>query len=257
MFNNIKDLNHKLTEFLDDKDLISLMIVNKYYYNVFDEAYWKRRLLKNFSEFLPEKYNIYEESWKSFYLIVSKWLNATPYFSIYFAIEKDRLDLLQVIYKKHKTSHGLIRCGVLCMSPAKLAVEKDSLNCFKYICENLTVYSVYLYLNKAIENHSHKIVEHLKGYTTEHQILKLFQMECPKCYEILKENFHLYERQTIQLLYENNFTVNKLLNEHNKIFEAFAKQIPYKRLIYYKHEAMERNNYNIAKCLTKYTTILK
>ena len=253
----IKDLDRKLSDFLEDKDVFSLICVNKYYSKVFNEEYWKRRLISKFSDILPKNYNIYNETWKKYYLMVSHFLNQDYYTSITFCIKEDRVDLLEIFYQKYNCNLNILRDWYKkresCI-PINLAVENDSIKCFKYISENLEIYSPTLNLSRALDYHAHNIVDYLKEYIEEGHIMSIFEHDCLVCAEKLNKFF--YKNDIIYELHYYKTLVEKILKIYNETFALFVKNINYDELLKYKNACLKRNHYDVAKCLTKYTTII-
>lgn len=254
----IKDIDRKISDYLKDEDVFSLILVNKYYHSTFDDQYWRRRLIKNFSHYLPEEYNIYNESWKKFYLMIGHFFRSEDYYkAIKFSIEEDRLDLLEIIHKKYDFNFNIVRDWYKRREsyiPLNLCVENDSLKCFKYIYKKLDICSLSLCLSKSIDYHSHKIAKYLKRYLDESHIMAIFYSDCRVCYENLKDVF--YKKNIINNLHYHKTILNKLLEKNSINFSLFIKNISYHDLLKYKNTELEKNHYDVAKCLTKYTSIL-
>jgi len=254
----IKDLDRKISDYLEDKDVLCLISLNNYYEETFDEQYWKRRLLQKYSDYLPEKYNIYNENWKNYYLMISDFFMKQDYYDVIkFSIEEDRVDLLEIFHKKYDCSLNIIRDWYRRREsylPFNIAIKNDSIECFKYICENLNVYSPSLSLSNAIRNHSHKIVNNLKEYSTEIHITLLFEVDCLECAKSLEEYFYKYSIINSLHLYR---IIDKLLEKDNKSFHLFLNKLSYEDIYEYKKIALASDNFNVCKCLTKYTSYFK
>jgi hypothetical protein len=76
-FSGIKDVDRKILEELDDKNLFSILLVNKYLNKVADENFWKRRLISKypgaFSYKTEKQHNKQTQkrlqtTWKQYYL---------------------------------------------------------------------------------------------------------------------------------------------------------------------------------------------
>lgn len=247
-----KDVNHKLAEYLTDIDLLSLNSINKYYYKVFDDQFWRRRFLdfysKNLAENLPENYNVYNESWKKYYFIVKKKLDKDRYDNaIKFCIEEDRVDLLEMIYNKYKCSYKIINNHVTdtksWFSPISYSIKKDSYRCFEYIFKNISTYFTHIYFRIAILNHAHKIVEYLFEETIEKQLLFVFDENCLICAKILENKFLKYQDKIMNILYDCNPDFIKNLKNH-KTFTLFIRKIK-DRLPEYKKRALEKERFDI------------
>ncbi len=71
-FSKNKDADRIILEQLDDRDLLQLMIVNKYVYNLADENFWRNRLMSKYpssSEFKRD------QTWKEYYLSVVYYID--------------------------------------------------------------------------------------------------------------------------------------------------------------------------------------
>ena len=264
----IKDLVYKIAVLLEDRDVKNLSLINKHYYtNIFNEDFWKKRLYTKFNDILPEKVNIYNESWKKYYFLVDKWVNEIDLIkSVKFVISEDRSDLLRMIYTRWKQIYNANiydwnrKNNDKFLNPYLYAIRKDSINCFNtFISENGNFEPpFYLELNEALFHDSHKIIKHLSKYIKSLHIITIFNNNCETCGKIAENIFEKYTGEIIYLLtmlsYKN--VVEKLLKGDNKPFSMFVNKIPYKKLLEYKNKALERNKPEVSKCLTIYTSIL-
>ena len=257
----IKDVNHKLSEFLDDADLFSLSQVNTYYHRIFDEAYWRRRFFHNFSNFLTDgqKYNLYDESWSKYYRLLYTWSRKPTYNAVVFAIEKDRADLLSIIYKKNSlkyenTVYDWSKKMSNFMTPVSEAVSQDSIHCFRLIVKNLNYYIPELSLNDAIICSAHKIVEELVNYANNRAIISMMRQDCLICAGLLEPYIEKHIDKVIDYLFQNPEFVRGITENVNKCFDLFVHKLSLDEMDHYKKEALNRNRYDVIKALTKYTT---
>lgn len=72
-FSGIKDVDKKILEELDDKDLLSILLTNKYLNRTIDEIFWRNRLIKKYPGAFSYK-NI-KETWKRYYLRTVYYVN--------------------------------------------------------------------------------------------------------------------------------------------------------------------------------------
>ena len=179
----IKDLVYELSKYLSDKDILSLSLTNKYYYNIFDEKYWKRKFVNNIN-YEDINYNLYDERWKFYYLLVSKWLkNKDPISALKFAISEDRSDLLNILFLKYNYDKGKYIYDWYTgksFSPMMEVLEDDSINCFKFLY-NSELYHNYIIVKDAILKHSHKILVLLKNKIIEDHVIMIINQNCKKC----------------------------------------------------------------------------
>lgn len=249
----IKDLNHKLSEFLPDKDLLNLSLINKYsYIDVFNEEYWKRKFFNEYANEYIIQFNIYNESWKKYYFLIRKWLNEEDHItSINFTIHEDRSDLLQMIYIKNKYNksnpiYGWHNQGRNFLDPMTEIIETDAIQCFVYIYEPAKHYN-YILVKNVILIHSHKILNYLSNYIKKDHIYLILKHNCDKCTENLKlEKYANYE-------FLNNIENYKRINEvYNKLFHDIVKKI--ENIDQFKSQALHENKFDMIKALTKYTS---
>jgi hypothetical protein len=246
----IKDLNHKLSEFLSDKDLLSLTLINKYsYYHVFDEKYWKRKFNKYDYNI---QFNIYNENWKKYYYLISKWLNEGDHIkSINFAIHEDRSDLLKMIYIRNKyqktqTIYDWSGQNKDIFDPMTEIIEEDSVRCFDYIYDPSKYYT-FLKIKHVILIHSHKILNYLSKDIKEDHAHLILKNNCEKCAEnLINEKYTNYEFLNRIKNYEDIYKI------YNKPFHNIIKCI--QDIDQIKSRALEENNFELIKALTKYTS---
>ena len=252
----IKDITYKITENLDDKDIINLSLINKYHNKILnEEEYWRRRFFTKFKNILPDEVNIYKENWKKYYFLVNKWLSDDSIIdSIKFSIKKDRCDLLSMIYTKYDRDYKMNfyefdkNCNIL--NPQYFCIQNDSIKCYKLYNPKPSS------LGDCIDLDSHKILEYLSEYIIEDDLINLFNKGCEICAKILEKHFDKYTSKVINLLFIYKNTISIILEGNNKAFSIFVNRIPYKKLLKYKNKALNMNRLDIIKCLTLYTSII-
>lgn len=184
----IKDIDYKFTEFLDNKTLFSLKVVNKYYVKIFDDKFWKRRFFYFYKKYikLDDKYiNIYKQNWIKYYKLTSYLYNFKNLaISLYDSIIMDSPDLFYLLinYNKLKTNklfnsgkykdieaYNYTSKNNLRFLPINLIIEKDSVNCFKFLIKEQNKKLYEYYFENSIRNKSHNII----NYMIEKNIIKI------------------------------------------------------------------------------------
>ena len=80
-FSGIKDVDRKILEKLDDKDLLSILLTNKYLNKILDERFWRNRLIQRYPGAISFKKEEKEEgaghtqTWKRYYLTTVYYVN--------------------------------------------------------------------------------------------------------------------------------------------------------------------------------------
>ena len=75
-FSGIKDVDRKILEQLDDKDLFSVLLTNKYLNNILDNNFWKKRLIKRYPGSVEyKKTKDGATHWKRYYLTTVYYVN--------------------------------------------------------------------------------------------------------------------------------------------------------------------------------------
>jgi len=184
----LKDIDYKFTDFLDNKTLFSLSIVNKYYIKIFDNKFWKRRFYYFYKKHinLNNVYiNIYNQEWNKYYKLTTHLYNFQNLaISIYNSIIIDSPDLFYLLinFNKLKTNklfntgkykdieaYNYISKSELRFLPINLIIEKDSINCFKFLIKEQNKNLYEYYFENSIRNKSIKIV----NYMIEKNIIKI------------------------------------------------------------------------------------
>jgi len=247
----IKDLNHKLSDFLADKDLLSLSLLNQYsYYNVFDEKFWKRKVFSTFNYNI--QINIYEENWKYYYFLISKWLNYEDHIeSVSFAIHEDRSDLLKMIYiknnyKRNSPIYGWSNQNKNLLDPMTEIIEEDSIRCFDYIYTPAK-HHIYILVKQVILIHSHRILAYLSDNIKKDHVYLILKHNCDTCAE------NLVNKKYANYDFLRNFGNYSQINEtYNKPFHNIVKCI--KNIQEIKNQALEENRFDLIKAMTRYTS---
>jgi len=257
----IKDLVYMIAEKLEDDEVINLSLISKYYNKIINENFWKKRFFsKNeITNTIMDniELNIYNESWKKYYFMVKKIVTDENHIgNIKFIIDEDRSDLLIIFYKKHGYHYNMNiydwNNNVGFINPLDHCIKKDSIKCFKVFKEFFPISN---FLNSCIIYDSHKIIEHLLDSEYPHpasDIIIVLNKQCETCAKLLEKK-NLFDMDVIiKILYTNSYIVDNIING-NKIFSYFVKKIPREKMEKYKNDALERNRFDVIKCLTMYT----
>lgn len=174
----IRDIDYYFSNFLTDNDLFNLSNSNKYYYNLFDENFWKKRFYAKYDIKLENKYiNIKNYNWKKYYRMAHELLNfdetSTSLKSkinrnIYYSISKDLPDIFYLLITENNINPdttlnygGSIFSSGMTFKPINTMIYKDAINCFETFF-SLEKHNPSFYLDIAIERKSYKIVEYLQ-----------------------------------------------------------------------------------------------
>ncbi len=98
-FSKNKDADRIILEQLDDRDLLQLMIVNKYVYNLADENFWRNRLMSKY----PGAVEYKKGSWKEYYLSVVYYVDLIKRYYNYSYLKGDPKEIYN-IFKDTETS---------------------------------------------------------------------------------------------------------------------------------------------------------
>ncbi len=257
----IKDLDHKLAALLDDADLKNLNLLNKSSLRIYDNAFYKRKFLQYLQSFdnhsiLPEM-NITE--WRKFYYAVKKCLKTESHVAtIYKLIEKDRDDLLSLMFRKYKYSSDTIydwsggeKDYVF---PMARVIFQDKEKCFNYLFQFGK-----LDMDAVFTNHAHKIMncEKFQNSLTvpikTMSIIDIFKNGCLTCFNSIYDEE--LKKDVINLLYNLYLIeISHLLCEYSASFSAFMKTWTEDELLYQRNRALHENRYDLVKLYTTYTS---
>ena len=246
----IKDLNHKLADLLDDKNLLNVNNLNRECVKIYDNIYYKRRLTNYLK---PEILKIENENWKEFYYMIKYYLTDDNHVSkIKRLINQDRVDILSLLFKKYGYSYKPIynwsseKRDIL--DPMNYAITKDSEKCFLY----LSSFDQSLNVN-VFKYHAHKIIqtERFRNMASIQEringLIFIFLQGCASCYNSLYSKD--LEEEIIEEIYHTD--ISNLLKEYSEAFSLFIKSID---ISYYRNQANNRNRYDIVKLLTIYSS---
>lgn len=185
----IKDIDYYFSNFLTDDDLFNLNICNKYYHNLFDENFWKKRFYEKYDIKLENKYiNIKNYTWKFYCRMIHELLNfdeTSVYLkskinkNIYYSISKDLPDIFYLLITKNNINldttlnyGGSIFSSGMTFKLINTMIYKDSINCFETFF-SLEKHNPSFYLDIAIARKSYKIVEYLQKIinSEEYQVM--------------------------------------------------------------------------------------
>jgi hypothetical protein len=257
----VKDLDVKLAEILDDKDLRSLNEVSKYYVRILNDSFYRRKfdkLLKTLPKFtnMPEM-NMYKETWKRFYNVAKYALEPNEHRKkIEFAIIQDRDDILSLIFLKYGHKDNSIydweETGNDWIDPIQLAISKDSAKCFTYLLE----FTLGYYPTAVFNNHAHKIIISKKFQEVLHLreringIISSFETGCKSCYS------SLYTSDLQDTIVNELYDVDVIPFLHSP-FSIFMKSIPRDDLLRYKDIAIDSDRFDLIKLFTIYSSIFR
>ena len=256
----IKDLDHKLGELLDDKNLKVLNYLNKTCIRIYDEAFYKRRFLKYLNTL--ENYSVLPESnvtkWKIFYYTFSKYISSKNHVKIIKTlIEEDEDYMLSLLFRKYKYSNATIYDWYGherdYLSPMDYVISKDSKKCFDYLFQ-----FQHIDTENIFRNHAHKIMNSKNEFTSPEMkiiaILSIFQNGCITCFNSIYSES--YKQSIIELLYiADPEDISHLTSVYSAAFSAFMKTWTSQELLYYRNDAFIKNRYNLVKLYTIYTSI--
>jgi hypothetical protein len=178
----IKDINYKLIDFLTIKDIFNISHVNKFYFYFLNIKLWKIIFYKKINSYttLKEKYiNYYDENWKKYCITLHNFLNNNnTVLSIYKTIKNDYLDIFLFILNfnnlniynffnsgkyEDPESYNIKSDKILRFNCIELSIEKNSLNCFKYLYKRNQIDKnlITFYFERAILKKSDNILKYL------------------------------------------------------------------------------------------------
>ena len=268
----IKDLNYLIAEQLDLNSLLIFSNLNKYNQKIFNDTFFSILYIKKYSKFISLTYpNITKQE----YFENEKALTLTNKEAKGFAITKDRVDLLKLIYYfdilQNKTTSSDKTYLLIDM-----CIEYDSLNCFKYYSDDKKFDNYFI--NIAIRFKSDKILQYLfdEGFTFSSE-----DDDFGLCFENYSCKYiELYISQTKYLFpignlylekhksFSNEFIINityllnyrysnictEWLKNFNPAFSLFVKHLTEKQINEIKTTSNDRNVYSTVKLITKYTS---
>lgn len=256
----LKDLDQKLAEFLSDGDLSNLNSINRYYFRIYDDAFYRRRFYQFYNTFpfsSTVDMNIYGQSWKFFYYLVKKWL-AEPdrVKSVCYCIDEDRVDILSLIYIKNKyLKESRIwdweKAKTMYVVPPEYCLKRDSCKCFQYF-NNISVEEYQNYYQN-YDPHCIKKFWYENGIMKSKEIIKeiifSFEHNCEECYKLFQDDI-----ESEKIMNELFYLPTNTFLEYNKPFSLFINTIPHSKLLEYKNLALNRNRLDIVNLLTLYSS---
>lgn len=251
----LKDLNILLTTYLEGEDLLHLNQTNRYFYQLLDDKFYSKRHWEKYGG-LPSliRKNITRQQ----YYETEKYLHhSDSHQSVYFAISTDNVELLFLIYY-FKTSVRLENTYIKPGNryPSELAIEKNSLECFKFLTKNKPIYINYMDI--AISYDSEKIVEYLysigNGHPDARHICSCFLFKCCKYLELCQLDDETVETVFDLLSYSPDGLETKMIENYNKPFSIFIRKLSTEQLGEIKNMALQRNRFQIIKLITVYTS---
>ena len=261
----VKDLDVKLGEMLNDKDLLNLNCVSRYYLRILDDAFYRRRfekLVERLPKYsiLPEM-NMCQESWKRFYNVVKFALHPDEHSrKIEMSTEEDRADILSLIFRKYQHTDNSIydwdQKEKGWVDPIQLTIDKDSAKCFSYLLQ----FTIGYYPTSVFKKHAHKIIssqkfQELLGVKERiNAILYSFENGCQECFHSLYEPS--LQDKIIDELYHINIAPFLDLNVSSS-FTTFMQTISHDQLLIYKQVAINRDRFNLIKLFTIFSSYFR
>jgi hypothetical protein len=256
----LKDLDQKLAEFLSDADLSNLNSINRYYFKIYDDAFYRRRFYQFYNSFPFSStidMNIYHQSWKNFYYLVKKWLAESDHVkSICYCIDEDRVDILSLIYiqsKYLKDSRIWDWANEKCfyVVPPEYCLKRDSCKCFQYF-NNISVEEYQEYYQQ-YDPHRIKRFWYENGIMSEEEIMReiifSFEINCETCYNMFQDKIET------DLIFYRLFSISEnAFLEYNKPFNLFIKTIPHSKILEYKNIALQKDRLDVVNLLTIYSS---
>ena len=278
-----KDLDYLLAQQLDEtslKSLLSFSTSNKYYYNLLDDTFYRNLYLKKYSSHLAKSHlcnfpNFTKNFTKKTYFENENYLRNFSAVkidqAIYFAITKDRVDMLIIISSLFPTLYFYHFID--------LATEKNSLKCFRYFFEqkydNNRTNDEY-YIDSSIRHKSDKILKYLFKYSfvncTANRFDIAFHAYSPKFVELYLLQMKkigkspqgttdkplyfctdLLEEIVYQLCYPYNEN-SSWIDKFNPAFALFMKFLTREQILSMKQVCLSRDQYVPIKLITTYTS---
>lgn len=256
----LKDLDQKLAEFLSDADLSNLNSINRYYFRIYDDAFYRRRFYQFYNSFpfsSTVEMNIYAQRWKKFYYLVKKWLAETDHVkSICYCIDEDRVDILSLIYIKNNYRKDTRiwdweKAKAFYIVPPEYCLKRDSCKCFQYF-DNIYVEEYQEYYQQ-YDPHNIKSFWYKNGKMSVEEIINeiifSFETNCETCYNIFQDNI-----EANSIFYRLFSIPANAFLEYNKPFSLFIKNIPHSKILEYKNIALQKNRFDVVNLLTLYSS---
>jgi len=101
--NGIKQTDYEIFNYLDDKDIKNICLLNKYANQIVNENdFWIQRFFHKYGKYVKniniKNYQFGKKNWKEYYIDVYKYItNPFPYYSSAMALFSERYDVLSII----------------------------------------------------------------------------------------------------------------------------------------------------------------
>jgi hypothetical protein len=242
----IKDIDYKISSFLKNNYIFTLSHVNTYYFKLFDEKYWKNKLVKE------HRINFYNEPWKFYYFIVEKNLKDGVIESVESVINENRPDILKFIFTQNeydKTfSTFLITSEGAFSAPFDISIKNGSLECFKYLVSivNPSKHSYSYFLSSSLIYKKLNITEFL----LEKIKLKRTHIQIGLNHNYV-EFFTFINYEHIQHINVYNVLSCTDISKKNwASFQIFILKFPSFKIFEYKMEALRNNRDDVSNLLS-------
>ena len=259
----IKDLNYLIAEQLDFNSLIIFSNLNKYNQKIFNDTFFTNLYIKKYSKIVSLTFpNITKQE----YFENEKALTLTNKEAKGFAITKDRVDLLKLVYYFNKNPNESSDKIYLLID---MCIEYDSLNCFKYYSYDKRFDDYFI--NIAIRFKSDKILQYLynegflmfssaddyfgicfENYSCKYIELYISQNLYLETHDSFSNEFIINITYLLNYRYSNR--CNDWLEKFNPAFSLFVKHLTQKQINEIKTTSNERNIYSTIRLITKYTS---
>lgn len=244
----IKDLDIYLVDFLDDKNLSTMCCLNKYYNNILDENFFRRRYEKKYKNKSDVK-NI-----KKHYLENERYLNVKTAKekeeSLMFAIYSDRYDLFSFSITLHWEKDLLNNRTLI-----DRIIKADSIKCY-LLTSNKKEFDMPL----AIIEKSEKIIYYLfknieyEDIISEVNIYTSLLNDSPYLINLYIENEKDMRTNEVigRILWEPKFLI--FTKKYNKALHLFLSTLSRDELRRIKNLALQRDRHEVIKLFTIYTS---
>ena len=256
-FIGIKDLDLFLCNYLDDTDIFNLSHVNKYYYKLFNDQFYSNRYYKKYgkiSELIPRQTN------KKTYYENTGALQKTSLIAVEFAIIHDRIDLLILIYYFHEKMEKikpLYDPTRFLYHPIELAIEYDSIECFKYLLVALDIH----FIDVSIKYKSDKILRFIcdkmkKNIFTGRRFYYCFEYDSPMFIQLYLRKNRIFEQELVDnVIYHITYPADNVLGwltKHNSAFAMFVNRLTIAQLQDIVNMAEARDRHHVVQLIDFY-----
>lgn len=240
----LRDLDHLLSRNLDEKTLLNLSHVNKYYYTLYDDKFCSDRYC--------EKYGIKETIDKKTYFENENALKMPKEEGLKFAVINDRADLLHLICSLNgKQAHHIFYMD--------WTIENDSIDCFKYLFQSSVLESFASHVGElCIIYKSSKILRYLFQYNlvkgVPQKMYRSFINGYPEFVELSIDKGVTQEtvNDVVDMLTYSVDDISDWCVNYNEAFGSFARALSVEQIQSIRSLALERDRHHVIKLFTVY-----